>query len=780
MHTRPNFGGGGVRCDPLQDEPLDWPSPHRPGINPPPVKGHTTLPAQGIPAGEDDITYSQRRQLPVQGNGSADNINYSAGQPGAHRRRAQRAQRSTGMRLYFANVTSWSRKAEEYLTTSPTIQASHVVAFAEHHKRGAGLVQMVKRLRKSGWRTTAVEAAHTGTAQVREGQGHGGVMVATREHLHQRGLTADGKANVQKEEHTGLVTQWTARVVRARGRDVLFVVIYLAPGLGLEDTNLITLQEAGAYIRSMGLEFILTGDFNMTTDELDPLAMDTFLGGVWRRPDGEVPGGHRAIDLALISSSLAMGATLRWDGDGPWAAPHSGMIITLDLTVMDQWIRRVVAPPNLSDQGHAAGPDRPWAYYQEYSATLREEGDKRLRAYCKAREGQDPSDVSDAHHHLHVRRHNPLPERDARNHPQQGFNHLYVRTCDHLPAVEAHDHLRHASPAHRDAAVDRLYVDFAVAAERLLLDRCGGTQTDPRTHRGWPVTTELKPLCPRTPEGWMAQPTGLAQWAALAARLQDSLHAAKKGRVQLTEHHWEQVQRHCRTVESLPRILEDVSSELAVLEDVRKCNLLQGGAETLVKLKAFFVRKLEGHLLRRSHRRFKDWVSKSLKTGAGALHRYTRTFGEPAAQLAEVRGADGQLITGVLEQTDHKAAQWRELWQASQTPLPAAPWWRELRRKLELQERHPVEVEDLRAALRCFKTKVGMGPDQQNPRWWLGLPEEAHAQLAAVLEEVEAKVTWPTPTLETVVQLLPKTTIADRPITLTQGLYRVWGRLSRN
>ena len=91
-----------------------------------------------------------------------------------------------------------------------------VVAIVEHHKKGAGLVQMVKRLRKHGWCSTAVESAHTGTAQVREGQGHGGVMVATRDHLHQRGLTAESKAGVQREEHAGLVTQWTARIVRAR------------------------------------------------------------------------------------------------------------------------------------------------------------------------------------------------------------------------------------------------------------------------------------------------------------------------------------------------------------------------------------------------------------------------------------------------------------------------------------------------------------------------------------------------------------------------------------
>ncbi len=212
-----------------------WPPPQRPGISAQPVQGREP---------------------------SEDAIAYRDGRSGVQRWESQkRAQRSAGLQIYFANVTSWSQKAEEYLhTPSSTMQLSHVVAVAEHPKKVASLIQMVKRLRKCGWRTTAVDAALTGTAQVREGQGHGGVMVATRDHLHQRGLTAEGKASVQREEHQGLVTQWTAWVARARGRDIyiLFVVTYLAPGLGLEDTNIITLQEAGAYIKAMGLDFVLT------------------------------------------------------------------------------------------------------------------------------------------------------------------------------------------------------------------------------------------------------------------------------------------------------------------------------------------------------------------------------------------------------------------------------------------------------------------------------------------------------------------------------------------
>ena len=67
-----------------------------------------------------------------------------------------------------------------------------------------------------------------------------------------------------------------------------------------------------------------------------------------------------------------------------------------------------------------------------------------------------------------------------------------------------------------------------------------------------------------------------------------------------------------------------------------------------------------------------------------------------------------------------------------------------------------------------------------NPRWWLDLPEGAHETIAALLEQIEDKLAWPTPMLENLVALLYKSEQSDRPITLTQGLYRLWGRVRRS
>ncbi len=75
---------------------------------------------------------------------------------------------------------------------------------------------------------------------------------------------------------------------------------------------------------------------------------------------------------------------------------------------------------------------------------------------------------------------------------------------------------------------------------------------------------------------------------------------------------------------------------------------------------------------------------------------------------------------------------------------------------------------------------MGLGLDKLNPRWLLDLPDGAHDTLAALLECVERRLAWPTAMLDNLVALLHKNEQADRPITLTQGLYRLWGRVRKS
>ena len=82
--------------------------------------------------------------------------------------------------------------------------------------------------------------------------------------------------------------------------------------------------------------------------------------------------------------------------------------------------------------------------------------------------------------------------------------------------------------------------------------------------------------------------------------------------------------------------------------------------------------------------------------------------------------------------------------------------------------------------VKCFKGRVGLGVDQQNPRWWRDLPSGSIQTLILLLESVGEALAWPLQMRPDLVQLIFKTREADRPITLTQGLYRLWTRVRRS
>jgi hypothetical protein len=273
------------------------------------------------------------------------------------------------------------------------------------------------------------------------------VWVQTRAHLQQKGLTKEAKAAVQLDEYAGLDTQWMARTVRMDGHDVVFAVIYLSPGEGLRGSNYITLQEVGAYLRAVESPFVLAGDFNMVLDDLLPFGLHTFLSAEWRSPPGEPPGGQRGIDLMLLSRPLAAAAVLHWDFGGPWAQPHTGMWVDLDVSSFSQAITVYRAPPEIV---MAAGPDLPWEHHEVISRSAAIEGARRLR------------------------------ER---------------KECE--------------KTAFQHDRVDEAYVKFMTTAEHLLTHRQADVNFHGAVmHRGWPLEVKEVALKPSRPTGWLASHRG--------------------------------------------------------------------------------------------------------------------------------------------------------------------------------------------------------------------------------------------------------------------------------
>ena len=569
-----------------------------------PYSARDTITYQGVV--RNTVPYSVRDTITYQG-AARNTVPYSTGavrsartaRRGRPRDRDRERPRSGKLVYYFANVTAWTQKAQEYLNTAGSPFAlADVVAVAEHHRKGDGLTTAIKQLHKQGWRVSAEASVETGVATLREGQGHGGVRVQSRAHLQQKGLTKEAKAAVQLDEYMGLGTQWMARTIRMKGHDVVFAVIYLAPGEGLRGCNYVTLQEVGAYLRAVGSPFVLAGDFNMVLEDLLPFGLHTFLSAEWRSPPGDVPGGQRGIDLMLLSRPLAATAVLHWDYGGPWAQPHTGMWVELDVSGFSQTITIYRAPPEIV---MAAGPDLPWEQHEVMSRNAAIEGARRLR------------------------------ERT---------------TCERS--------------AFQNEQVDTAYINFMTTAEHLLVHRQPDVNFhDATIHRGWPLEVKEVTLQPPRPTGWLAKPSGLAAWAALSVRFQCYIAAVAKGGAQV-EAERARTREQLHKVQGLSRILDKGVVEAQVLDLV--LHFTTGGSLDLGAAKDFhrksmkpLLHQLEAHLLRVRTREFRSWIGNPLKVGAGGLHKYTKSWDQVPPRLATEAIEHGKDTVGVQELNKVKA-----------------------------------------------------------------------------------------------------------------------------
>ncbi len=132
-----------------------------------------------------------------------------------------------------------------------------------------------------------------------------------------------------------------------------------------------------------------------------------------------------------------------------------------------------------------------------------------------------------------------------------------------------------------------------------------------------------------------------------------------------------------------------------------------GNREQVVKDLRAFLKKLECALLRSSHGRFREWISRSLRTGTGALHRFSKTFGGPAQGLAEVQSSDGRLLTDPLEINTAKAEAWAVYWKAERNPPPLPGWWPRLLQRAQEEEAPEITEDEVISSLQCFRGGSG-------------------------------------------------------------------------
>ncbi len=203
-----------------------------------------------------------------------------------------------------------------------------------------------------------------------------------------------------------------------------------------------------------------------------------------------------------------------------------------------------------------------------------------------------------------------------------------------------------------------MYVEFAVASEQLLFERQQASPNPKTMGRSWTPRAQLMGLTPTRPPGWMAQPTGLSSWVALHARVANLDGARRKSApAPAREALWQKVKALIQKVQHLPRILTDTRVETDLLQGLSELDHSSDQLHQGHRLKKT-VKQIESTIFRSSRARFKDWIANSLKSGAGALHKYTKQYGAQRPQLAAVLNEQGELVADALQVVEAEASYW--------------------------------------------------------------------------------------------------------------------------
>ncbi len=330
-------------------------------------------------------------------------------------------------------------------------------------------------------------------------------------------------------------------------------------------------------------------------------------GGEWHQPRGEVPGGHRAIDLALISQMLSPCIAVEWDREGPWASPHSGFTVLLDKAAANMTTRVMVSPiPYIP----AMGPDHPWCW--------------------------------------HLQR--------AQEHVQEGARRLEERGSQHL--------MQHTE-------VDTNYLAFMGAVESVWASRQCTDYNYLKHRRGWPQEAREVPLIATTPTGWRSRPSPLTAWYSLRARLVNVIGAVRRNRRSIIGDMRVAMMKQLTKVQAQGTVLPDPQLETDVITSIGAMSIMAEAApqhQAILKGLDRVLQSIERRLLQDGRRSYQDWIREQLRAGAGALHRLSTTWGEPLKALAPECDEAGEVMLQPLDVAAAKARRWGKLWRTGVQP----------------------------------------------------------------------------------------------------------------
>jgi len=613
-----------------------------------------------------------------------------------------------------ANLTSYHEKTTHFLEQ----EKPDIFLAVEHRQVGEKYNSMMKGLAGIGYKVFS----HPAVVTLRGGKS-AGAMILCKKHLHM--------SSIQVQDEEVLKERCIATTLRLKGVTLLVIVAYLFDGINLGGCNLALMAAIGRLVSTMGLPFLLAGDFNMDPETLERSGWAQQLGGTCLATGlpytcrGGAGKANRILDYIMVSSKVlpmftATGAAKR----GPWR-PHLGLTFLIESRPRQLKVLRPYSPKDIPKGGRMAN--------------------------CLV-EGRAVDQLAQR---LWQEKQNLHSDQEA------------LQLLEELGGTSKQDSLRMGA---------KLGLLFSRVEVRLALQAGVTTHSLPSyVGRGRSPSFRKVPLVARKPK---TQPWGspaLVSWSALAGRLQDlaaaegcqeefCLKAVRKLRVEevqgmdIDTYWWEE------KLAELPHMSRDLRKALAD----QACQQLA---------------QVEQQSNKEIGSSWREWVTQAqagIGRGCFAWLRKSGQVYKEAEVLSRDLAHEGAQDSSPQAVIEDRQAFWQQLWQRDKEDFATiAEQLKRLRplAQAEAAMRTKITPRKVREAIGVLRLEAGQGMDSM-PVWMLrSLDQQELEALASLLEEVEAAVTWPIQALAVAVALLDKEAGGDRPIALTTMLYRIWGKV---
>ena len=678
--------------------------------------------------------------------------------------------RSRVIRLFYSNISMWSKDAEDYLAA----ETSHVIMVAEHRLDQAMFEDRPKSLIKRWWRRPYIQyAERTGDYKWATS---GGLAILPRAHL----KTSEIDAHLLQACTSGKVggnaaasaNRWVACTLRLKSVSLLLVVLYLKTNEELSEFNQAVLQQVFLLVSNFDGPCIIAGDWQMEPQTLIQSPWFARLNLKILAPTDTTAtckvGQRRLIDYFLVSEQIHRFLQISTDFAVKWD-PHVGLRLDIPLRFRSHCIPTLYVPRPLPELSLVEGEH---VFSQELWDKASQLANDHIAKWSNG------TGILGA-------------DQQISSHLQTNQRSLSTTYCYYSTVIEFYALL--------DAGVDtskaKMYLGRgafphvaskpAVARTRLL-----HTFSSPHAAR-WGTMESLV--------SWLVFPAVFRMGGEVGGKQAFTPsfppHLAPNDKPSVSKLHRPIAQLKQEVMRLGPSWRRDVAPNCPIkawekwVQELNSQAILQQEAGyTQERVQVWIARaraqKHKAIQVRTAQARndFKNFLAHDLANGASAAHALVKD--KPFVEIPDPHAAHSAFAT------------WANMWRDQRYEQRGATDWnhqlselvqviakngsncqhraklKQLANQAEILE--DISLDDLREATKSYPDKKGKGVDHWSTNFLSHLPDQMLNKVSNVLNKCQLFMCWPAQLMVNLITLIGKQLGGHRPIAKTPILYRLW------